>query len=255
MLYARNVKTAIAMPMLSQAVICFVLYGALLVLGVGGRVLVETLDAANTDWIMPHLFLNEIGGIVGAVGIAGLLAAAVSTSNSMLFHGALAVIFDVLRNVSRNRYSDSELQRMTRITVVLVGGVSILLAINPPDFIAVMSVRVFGFWCAAFFVPLYIGLYWRRLNRQAVYWSMTVAPLTFVVLEFLVARGVVSGGVPAIVWAVLVAVGGSVILSFAFPPSPRAGWEPFFESEIGQETEAAWHRARLAVLTPRGDND
>jgi sodium/pantothenate symporter len=244
MLYARNVKTAIAMPMVSQLVICFVLYGALLVLGVGGRVLVGTLDAANTDWIMPYLFLNEIGGLLGAIGIAGLLAAAMSTSNSMLFHGALAVVFDVFRNLSSTRYPEAALQRLTKMTVLGVGIVSILLAINPPEFIAVMSARVFGFWCAAFFVPLYIGLYWKRLNRQAVYWSMTVAPLTFVVLEFLIGRGTVQGWLPAIVWAVLVAVGGSVALSFAYPGAPREGWEPFFEARVSESTARAWAAVR-----------
>jgi sodium/pantothenate symporter len=244
MLYARNVKTAIAMPMVSQLLICFVLYGALLILGVGGRVLVQTLDAANTDWIMPHLFLSEIGGLVGAVGVTALLAAAMSTSNSMLFHGALAVVFDVFRNVAPRRYSDAALQRLTKGAVVLMGLIAILLAINPPDFIAVMSARAFGFWCAAFFVPLYVGLYWRRLNRQAVYWSMIAAPLTFVVLEYLIGRGLVSGMVPAVVWAVLTGVAGSVALSFAYPPAPREGWEPFFEATISERTARAWEEAR-----------
>ncbi len=245
MLYARNVKTAIALPMVSQAVICFVLYGALLVLGVGGRVLVGTLDAANTDWIMPFLFMNQIGGLLGAVGIAGLLAASVSTSNSMLFHGALAIVFDVFRNLSPKRLSEESLQKYTRVTVVGMGLVSILLAVNPPAFIAVMSARVFGFWCAAFFVPMYIGLYWKRLNRQAVYWSMTVAPLMFVVLEYLIVQGIISGIIPAVVWAVFIGVGGSVVLSYAFSPAPREGWEPFFEAEISPSTVKAWEQSRI----------
>jgi sodium/pantothenate symporter len=244
MLYARNVKTAIAMPMISQLLICFVLYGALLVLGVGGRVLVGTLDAANTDWIMPHLFLNEIGGLMGAIGVTALLAAAMSTSNSMLFHGALAVVFDVFRNLGGERHSDATLQRLTKMTVVVVGIASILLAINPPQFIAVMSARVFGFWCAAFFVPMYLGLYWRRLNREAVYWSMIAAPLTYIVMDVLIGQDLVSGLVPAVVWAVVVGVAGSVVLSYACAPAPREGWEPFFESRISDGTALAWRLAR-----------
>jgi sodium/pantothenate symporter len=244
MLYARNVKTAIAMPMISQLLICFVLYGALLILGVGGRVLVGTLDAANTDWIMPHLFLTEIGGLVGAIGVTALLAAAMSTSNSMLFHGALAVVFDVFRNAGGERYPEATLQRLTKLTVVVIGIASILLAINPPEFIAVMSARVFGFWCAAFFVPMYVGLYWRRLNRQAIYWSMTAAPFTYVLLDYLIGQGRVSDVIPAVVWAVLVGVGGSVALSYAFAAAPREGWEPFFEAEISDRTAAVWRRAR-----------
>lgn len=252
MLYARNVKTAITMPMVSQFVICFILYGALLILGVGGRVLVGTLHAANTDWIMPYLFLNDIGGVLGALGIAGLLAAAMSTSNSMLFHGALAVVFDVFRNVSARRYPEATLQKLTKITVVIVGVISMLLAINPPDFIGVMASQVFGFWCAAFFVPMYMGLYWKRLNRQAVYWSMTVAPLSFVVLDYAIRRGIMFGVIPSIVWSVLVGVAGSIVLSYAYPPSPREGWEPFFEARIQESTTRVWEQAR-GWMTPASE--
>jgi sodium/pantothenate symporter len=244
MLYARNVKTAVALPMVSQVFICFIVYGALLVLGVGGRVMVGTLDAANTDWIMPHLFLNEIGGLLGAIGIAGLVAAAMSTSNSMLFHGSLAVVFDIYRNLAREEPPEARLHRWTQITVVAVGVLSILLAIRPPEFIALVLAKILGFWCAAFFVPLYVGLYWKRLNRQAVYWSMTVAPLSYLLLDAGIAAGRIWAGVPAIVWAIGVGVVGSVILSYVYPPSPREGWAPFFEAEVEEEVHRTWEQAR-----------
>ncbi len=89
-----------------------------------------------------------------------------------------------------------------------------------------------------------MGLYWKRLNRQTVYWSMTVVPLTFVAPEFVISQGIVAGLIPAIVWAVVVAVGGSVALSFACPAAPREGWEPFFEARISEATARAWEAAR-----------
>lgn len=244
MLYARNVKTAIALPMVSQLIICFIAFGGLLIMGVGGKVLVGTLNTQSTDWIMPHLFMNSIGGLFGAIGIAGLLAAAMSTANSMLFHGALAIMYDVIRNISPKQYTEASLQKWTRITVVLVGVIAILLAIKPPTFIGIMSAKVFGFWAASFFVPFYIGLYWKRLNRQAVYWSMTVAPVSFIVIDYLIGKKLMSGLVPAMVWALLIGVIGAVTLSYVYPHSPKEGWEPFFEPEISNETRDTWLKAR-----------
>ncbi|SFG63847.1 sodium/pantothenate symporter [Desulfotomaculum arcticum] len=248
MLYAKNTKTAIALPMVSQLIIAFLVFGCLLIMGVGGRVLVGTLDAKSTDWIMPYLFMNTIPGLLGAVGIAGLLAAAMSTANSMLFHGALALVYDVFRNMSNKHYNDESLRKWSRITVVVLGATSIILAINPPVFIGIVSAKVFGFWAASFFVPLYVGLYWKRLNKQSVYWSMVVAPITYILFDYLITKGLMWGTIPAMVWALLVGVVGGFVLSYVYPSAPKEGWEPFFEPEISAETRRVWADARQEMV-------
>ncbi len=244
MLYAKNVKTAIMLPIVAQIVICFVVFVALLISGVGGKVVVGSIDATDTDWIVPYVFMNYVPGLLGAIGIASLLAAAMSTANSMIFHGALAAIYDVFRTLKGESYPEETLRKWTRILVVVVGVVSILFAIDPPEFIGIMSAKVFGFWGATFFVPMYIGLYWKRLNRQGVYFAMLAGPAIYLLFDYLIAEGMMWPVIPAIVWAVVIAVTGAVILSYVYPPSPKVGWQPFFEKEEDDETKRVWNRVR-----------
>jgi len=248
MLYARNVKTAVALPMVSQIIIAFFVFGSLLIMGVGGRVLIGTLSAKSTDALMPLLFLNHFPSILGALGIAGLVAASVSTTNSMLFHGALAVIYDVFKNYAGKSYNDKALERAAKITVLAVGLIAIVIAIKPPEFIAVLSAYVFGFWGSAFIVPVYMGLYWKRLNRKGAYWAMITGPISYVTLDLMIKKNIISGFIPAIVWSLIITVSGAIILSLVYEPAPRECWEPFWEPEVSNDTEVAWAAARKELL-------
>jgi sodium/pantothenate symporter len=244
MLYARNVKTAIWVPLASQIPI-LVIYAALLICGVAGRVLVPTMPPGkDTDWIMPLLFTQFVPSLIGAIGIAALLAAAISTINSMILHGGLALSYDLIRNLSPKKIPDEKLVRISRLLVIAVGLVATVLAIKPPALIAIMSAYVFGWWGACFIVPLYVGLYWKRLNRQAVYWAAISGPIVYSITNWLITKKMMSDLIPSIIWGILVALVGAVICSFVFKPAPREAWEPFEVADVSEETKKVWLKAR-----------
>lgn len=233
----RTRKIAIATPLLSQLVI-FVIYAALLIIGVAGRAILPTIPGGHdTDWLLPILFMDHMPMVIGGLGLAGVLAAAMSTANGMLLHQALALNYDIIRNLKKEKIDDEKLIKWNRIIIILLGIIATTLALKPPALIAILSALVFGFWGCTYVIPTFIGLYWKRMNRQAVYWISIAGPATFVITNRLIKAKMMSGLIPDMVWGLGVGIIGAVILSFVFPPSPKAGWEPYWETEVSPETE------------------
>jgi sodium/pantothenate symporter len=232
----KNSKIAVITPLYSQIII-FVIFVALMIIGVAGRAILPTIpDGHDTDWLLPILFMHHMPSVVGALALAGVLAAALSTANGMLLHQALALNYDIIRNLSNKKISDEKIIRWNRIIIILFGVIATLMAIQPPQLIAIISALVFGFWGCTYIIPTYVGLYWKRLNRQAVYWVSIAGPLTFVITNQLIKRKIIDGTIPDMVWGLAVGIIGAVILSFVFKPAPRAGWEGYFEENISDET-------------------
>ena len=62
----------------------------------------------------------------------------------------------------------------------MIGILTCLIALNPPDVIAWINLFAFGGLEATFFWPIIGGLYWRKGNSKACLASTTVGLITFV---------------------------------------------------------------------------
>lgn len=230
-------KIAVVVPLYCQGVI-FIIFAALLVIGVAGRVILPTIPGGHdTDWLLPILFTQHLPVFIGGIALAGVLAAAMSTANSMLLHQALALNYDIIRNLTGKKIEDTTMIRWNRIITVILGVFCAFLALNPPDLIAILASLVFGFWGCTFVIPTYLGLYWKRLNRQAVYWVSIVGPITYVVTNQLIKAKMMPALIPDMLWGLGIGLIGAIILSYVYPPAPKEAWEPYFEENISESTK------------------
>lgn len=243
LLSAKDLKVAILTPVLSNFII-FVVFICLLIIGIGGRVLIPTMpDGMGTDQLVPLLVTQLMNPVVAGLVLAAIFAAALSTANSMVLHSAIALTYDIYRNVRTTRVDDRKLIRGTQVLLMVMAVIATLLSLRPPAFVAVLATYVFGLFGAAFIAPMYFGLYWKRANRQGAYVSSFLGVLSFVLLSALAVGGVYTGAVPPIVVAILVSVVAMTACSLVFPPAPREGWEPYFEAQISPSTRVAIDRA------------
>ncbi|MGD8288193.1 MAG: sodium:solute symporter family protein [Gemmatimonadota bacterium] len=243
LLSAKDVRTAVLTPLLANSILV-VVFVCLLILGVGGRVLVPTMpEGLATDQIVPLLATDFMNSGVAGVLLAAIFAAALSTANGMVLHTAIAGTYDIFRNLRKDRIEDRALIRLTQILLMVMAIVATLLSIRPPAFIALLATYVFGGFGAAFIAPVYLGLYWKRANRQAAYVSTLIGPATFVVLLVAVELGWYSGVVPPVLVAIGVSVAAMVVCTLVFPHAPREAWEPYFEETISPETKRVIDRA------------
>ena len=235
----KNRKIAVIVSLYSQFII-FIIFAALLIIGVAGRVIMPTIPGGHdTDWLLPLLFTEHMPIFIGGLALAGVIAGAMSTANSMLLHQALALNYDILRNLIGNKIDDDTMIKWNRITVVVFGILAALLALKPPALIAIIGTLVFGFWGCTYVIPTYLGLYWKRLNRQAVYWVSIMGPVTFVITNRLIKAKLMTGVVPDMIWGLGIGLVGAIILSYVYPPAPREAWEPYWEENVSADTQKA----------------
>lgn len=240
---AKNVKVAVTYPIAGSIFIGIVFFG-LLILGLGGRVLIPTIpEGKGTDWLMPILLTQHVNPVVGAIALAAIAAAANSTANAMLLHNSLAITYDIFRNLSPKKISDQTLIRFSRMLMVILGVIATVLAINPPQYIAIMAAYVFGLYGSVFIVPYFLGLYWKKGNRQGAYAATISGLVLYIVLDSLAKQKVISLPLPAILCAVAIAAVLYIICAYIFPSAPKETYEPFFEAEISEETRGTWRFA------------
>lgn len=118
----------------------------------------------------------EIGNlpswVIGLV-VAGGLAAALSTAAGLLMVISSAVSHDLCRKVLFTRMSDTQELLVARLAAVAAVVIAIYAGINPPGFVAAVVAFAFGLAAASFFPAIFLGIFWKRMNKQGAIAGMS----------------------------------------------------------------------------------
>ncbi|MFH1680785.1 MAG: hypothetical protein ABIH26_09080, partial [Candidatus Eisenbacteria bacterium] len=138
--------------------------------GAAARVLVP--DVASPDLAIPELtrlVLNDWGG---ALFLAGVIAAGMSTFAGVLLIISSSLVRDVwVEGLGRSLSQAAEI-RANRIMSLLVGIVSVAVALKPPALILVLTAFSWAVIASTNLWPLLFGVYWKRTSPSAVMASM-----------------------------------------------------------------------------------
>ena len=111
-------------------------------------------EGKTTDYIMPLIVQSYAPAFVGALTLIALLAAAVSTANSMLLNCGTSLYYDLYRSLYPERqFDDQSATRHLRFVVLGLGLLSVISAIKPPVLLAMGFTYVYGAFGAAFQSP------------------------------------------------------------------------------------------------------
>jgi SSS family solute:Na+ symporter len=101
-----------------------------------------------------------------------VLSAAMSTA-SALFHTAGASIGrDVCEKGLMKNCSEKKSLKITRIATLGIVAATLLISLNPPDVVAVLTSFFFGLMACTFLAPYTMMLYWRKTSRTGVWFGM-----------------------------------------------------------------------------------
>ena len=123
--------------------------------------------SALTDNVIPHLLgarVNLLGPVAGAFFLTGLVAAAMSSIDSVLLVAASSADHDL---VAPGRADDGVGVRRTRVWVFLLSAVAAVLSLILDQGITEMSSFSGSLYAACFLPSLIVGLFWKRLGRTA----------------------------------------------------------------------------------------
>jgi SSS family transporter len=187
--------------------IAFVIYGIVIFLlkfaGLAGLVMVkEGLFVLPTNVPNPQDYVI-LYGIQYAMPIIAIwaifavivLAAVMSTTDRLMLTIGAMFSWDIYKKVLKPDADDASVLRLSKIVVVLSAIGTMLIAINPPEMLAILIWMGIGTMLATFAVPLLAGLYWRGATRQGALASMSLGLLAALLFGFLNYFKVVALGV------------------------------------------------------------
>lgn len=164
-------------------------------------------DAAGNviyDSIVPTM-LSTLPDIVIAVVIMLVLSASMSTLASLVLTSSSTMTLDFIRGTVVKNLSEKAQMNCLRGFVVLFIVVSVILALDPPTFIAQMMGISWGALAGSFLGPYLFGLYWKRTTRAAVWVSFacgvlfTVSNMIFGFMSSTIVAGAVAMGISLVV--------------------------------------------------------
>ena len=107
-----------------------------------------------------------------ALVAAGALAAALSTAAGLLLVISAAISHDLMKKVFRPAITDKEELLYARIAAAAAVGIAGLFGIYPPAFVAQVVAFAFGLAAASFFPVIFMGIFYRRMNREGAITGM-----------------------------------------------------------------------------------
>ncbi|MCI0434070.1 MAG: hypothetical protein L0271_10620 [Gemmatimonadetes bacterium] len=130
----------------------------------------------DTDAVVPQLLTASGAFTTGEAAflLVGMVAAAMSSLDSVLLVTAATADRDIVRVLRRGTASDAMVMRSTRFYVVLFSAITAVLALNPPGGIVALTSFSGALYGACFAPAILFGLWWRRGNGAAVLASFTV---------------------------------------------------------------------------------
>lgn len=140
-------------------------------------------DWAKPNSVLPMIVKKLASPALGAFLAAGIFAAVMSSMDAQFL--ALGSMFTndfVVHYAPKDRFSEKQLVLIGRLFIVLIVGISYLLAL------AWRESRVFnlGVWCfsgfASLFPILFAAIYWRRVTKAGVYASIIAAACVWLYL-------------------------------------------------------------------------
>nr|WP_320160711.1 sodium:solute symporter family protein [uncultured Methanoregula sp.] len=168
-----------------------------------------------------------------------VLAAVMSTTDRLMLTIGAMCSWDLYKKVLKPDAEDKTVLLLSKIVVVLSALGTMVLAISPPEMLAILIWMGIGVMLSTFAVPLLAGLYWRGATREGALVAMAiglVSSLTFGMLNYIkmTAFGVDFGTIPLhfSAYSFILAILAMVIVSLLTKKT---------QEKVLNETQTGWY--------------
>lgn len=148
-------------------------------LGLLAIVLLPNLQ--DPEMAIPNLALELLPPVVASVVLAALMAAVMSTADSLLMMAGSILSRDVLQRFAATEVPDERAFVWSRVLVLAIGVAGVAVAAVRPPGVFELVVFAFGGLGTAFLAPNVAGVYWDRATWQGALASMLGGSSTNVV--------------------------------------------------------------------------
>ncbi len=139
----------------------------------GPEIYDKATGAVVYDSIIPHM-LSALPDILIGIVVVLVLSASMSTLSSLVLTSSSTLTLDLLKdNVMKNMTEKKQIITMQALIVFFIV-ISVVIALDPPVFIAQLMGISWGALAGAFLAPFLYGLYWKGVTRAGV-WAGFIA--------------------------------------------------------------------------------
>lgn len=173
--YAIKSEKAVKTGTIVSTLFAIIISGGCYFLGGFGRLFDSPeLYSANGsvlyDKIIPTM-LSSLPDILIGVVIVLVLSASMSTLSSLVLTSSSTFTLDFLKQSACKKISDKSTLIIMRLLIIIFITISVILALNPPTFIAQLMGISWGALAGAFLAPFLYGLFWKGVTKVAVFAS------------------------------------------------------------------------------------
>ena len=248
----KDMRTQRKLMVLTPILQAFVWTGTMLI-GLIGIALLPGLTQSDTELIIPYMIQNVIQSISPGLAVClmlaffiGASAVGISTAASFLLVSSSIVYEDILSHTFGLKLSEKNKMRVIRLTILVIGGVSVLLAINPPQLIYTLIM-----FAIAIVMPLFpilvFAIYWKRATREAAIVSAVVGTVLVLMSYFVWGIGDTWYGALGMLGSTVTMVAVSLLTK----PRPEDGRE--FYAALDQTMQAFYALDEEEAADPAGD--
>lgn len=171
----KTVKGAILVSTIWNQFFIFAPY----ILGLIGIILLPNIS--DPEMVIPMLAYEFFPGLLAAILLSAIMAAIMSTSDSILMQTGTILSRDVYQGFINKNASQSRVVLVSRLCVLIVGIVGIIIAIYEPPAIFTLVVFASGVLGNSFMVPYIASVYSNKANKVGVNCSMIGGALTNII--------------------------------------------------------------------------
>jgi Na+/proline symporter len=218
-----TVRYAIGISLVAQALIG----STVMILGIGMRGLFPFL--ASPDQASSILASTVMSPLLGSLFLIAMVSAIMSTVNSILLVTGGAFAHDLYKRLVNPRASESRLIWVNRVSIVVLGIIPFWFASRKLADVQTIVVEQAKFIASFFFVPVILGLNWRRGTKEGAIWSMVAGFVGCLAWTFTFQRSFAAHGIDAVEVGVALSALTFVLVSRATPPTPAENLRVFFD--------------------------
>lgn len=184
----------------------------------------EETGAVMYDTIVPFM-LSTIPDILIGVVIVLVLSASMSTLSSLVLTSSSTLTLDFLKDNIIKDMNEKKQVRIMQALIVFFIVLSVVLALDPPTFIAQLMGISWGALAGAFLAPFMYGLYWKGVTRAAVWASFIWGiGLTVLNIRFAFFASPINAGAAAMIGGLIIVP----IVSLVTPKLDKAAVDEIF---------------------------
>jgi SSS family solute:Na+ symporter len=128
----------------------------------------------NPELALPMVMTKMLPAWLGIWALPSIFSAELSATDAILFMLSTSLAVDLYQTFLNPQVDKKQLLRVSRATTAMAGAIGIALAIVLPSIIAAISI-FYTLLAVSLFVPVVLGLYWRKLTTKLALWCIGAA--------------------------------------------------------------------------------